>query len=72
MVATAVHQMSVAEQEVARSALGTARTAIEGIADGNAQISTATEEQTAVANEISQNISSLNDSIQGVVRRFKA
>ena len=41
--------------------------AIEGIADGNAQISSATEEQTAVASEISQNISSLNDSIQGVV-----
>ena len=41
--------------------------AIEGIADGNAQISTATEEQTAVANEISQNISSLNDSISEVV-----
>ncbi|MBX9754239.1 MAG: methyl-accepting chemotaxis protein [Pseudomonadaceae bacterium] len=41
--------------------------AIEGIADGNAQISTATEEQTAVANEISQNINSLNDSISEVV-----
>ncbi len=41
--------------------------AIEGIADGNAQISTATEEQTAVANEISQNINSLNDSITEVV-----
>jgi len=41
--------------------------AIEGIADGNAQISTATEEQTAVANEISENISSLNDSIREVV-----
>ncbi len=41
--------------------------AIEGIADGNAQISTATEEQTAVANEISQNLSSLNDSIGEVV-----
>jgi methyl-accepting chemotaxis protein len=41
--------------------------AIEGIANGNAQISTATEEQTAVANEISQNINSLNDSISEVV-----
>jgi methyl-accepting chemotaxis protein len=41
--------------------------AIEGIADGNVQISAATEEQTAVANEISQNISSLNDSIGEVV-----
>ena len=41
--------------------------AIEGIADGNAQISTATEEQTAVANEISQNVISLNDSISEVV-----
>ena len=41
--------------------------AIDGIADGNVQISTATEEQTAVANEISQNITQLNDSIQEVV-----
>ena len=41
--------------------------AIEGIADGNAQISTATEEQTSVAGEISQNISRLNDSIGDVV-----
>jgi methyl-accepting chemotaxis protein len=41
--------------------------AVDGIADGNVQISTATEEQTAVANEISQNITSLNDSIQEVV-----
>jgi methyl-accepting chemotaxis protein len=41
--------------------------AIEGIAEGNAQISTATEEQTSVANEISQNINSLNDSISEVV-----
>jgi len=41
--------------------------AVDSIADGNAQISTATEEQTAVANEISQNITSLNDSIQEVV-----
>ncbi|WP_430765425.1 methyl-accepting chemotaxis protein [Pseudomonas citronellolis] len=40
--------------------------AIDRIADGNAQISTATEEQTAVAHEISQNITQLNDSIQGV------
>ncbi|MBC9251917.1 chemotaxis protein [Pseudomonas alcaligenes] len=41
--------------------------AIDGIADGNVQISTATEEQTAVANEISQNITQLNDSIQEVI-----
>lgn len=41
--------------------------AIEGIADGNVQISAATEEQTAVANEISQNITHLNDSIGEVV-----
>jgi len=41
--------------------------AIDRIADGNAQISTATEEQTAVAHEISQNITQLNDSIQSVV-----
>ncbi|WP_137971187.1 methyl-accepting chemotaxis protein [Pseudomonas sp. F(2018)] len=41
--------------------------AIDGIADGNVQISTATEQQTAVANEISQNITQLNDSIQEVV-----
>jgi len=41
--------------------------AIDGIADGNVQISTATEEQTAVANEISHNITQLNDSIQEVV-----
>jgi methyl-accepting chemotaxis protein len=41
--------------------------AIEGIADGNVQISAATEQQTAVAGEISQNISSLNDSIGEVV-----
>jgi methyl-accepting chemotaxis protein len=41
--------------------------AVEGIADGNVQISAATEEQTAVANEISENISSLNDSIGEVV-----
>ncbi|MET1079735.1 MAG: methyl-accepting chemotaxis protein [Pseudomonas sp.] len=41
--------------------------AIEGIADGNAQISSATEEQTAVSHEISQNINSLNDSIREVV-----
>jgi len=41
--------------------------AIDGIADGNVQISTATEQQTAVANEISQNINQLNDSIQEVV-----
>lgn len=41
--------------------------AVESIASGNEQISTATEEQTSVANEISQNVSQLNDSIAEVV-----
>lgn len=41
--------------------------AVDCIADGNVQISAATEQQTAVANEISLNITSLNDCIQEVV-----
>jgi len=60
-------QNSVSHAREAGEVLGHIVHAIEGIADGNAQISTATEEQTAVANEISQNISSLNDSIGEVV-----
>jgi methyl-accepting chemotaxis protein len=60
-------QNSVSHAREAGEVLGHIVLAIEGIADGNAQISTATEEQTAVANEISQNISSLNDSIGEVV-----
>ncbi len=60
-------QNSVSHAREAGEVLNHIALAIEGIADGNAQISTATEEQTAVANEISQNISSLNDSIGEVV-----
>ncbi|MFI8748207.1 methyl-accepting chemotaxis protein [Pseudomonas sp. NPDC077186] len=41
--------------------------AVDCIADGSVQISTATEEQTAVAGDISLNITNLNDSIQEVV-----
>nr|WP_122584286.1 methyl-accepting chemotaxis protein [Pseudomonas viridiflava] len=41
--------------------------AVEAIASGNEQISTATEEQTSVANEISQNVTQLNNSINEVV-----
>ncbi|SDP80974.1 methyl-accepting chemotaxis protein [Ectopseudomonas guguanensis] len=41
--------------------------AVDCIADGSVQISTATEEQTAVACDISLNITGLNDSIQEVV-----
>lgn len=41
--------------------------AVEIIATGNEQISTATEEQTSVANEISENITHLNTSISEVV-----
>lgn len=40
---------------------------VEKIADGNQQISTATEEQTCVASEISQNIIHLNSSISEIV-----
>src|SRR3990167_1434490 len=60
-------QNSVSHAREAGEVLGHIVHAIEGIADGNAQISTATEEQTSVAHEISQNISSLNDSIREVV-----
>ncbi|MHA6494969.1 methyl-accepting chemotaxis protein [Pseudomonas borbori] len=60
-------QNSVSHAREAGEVLTHIAYAIEGIADGNAQISTATEEQTSVANEISQNISSLNDSIGEVV-----
>jgi methyl-accepting chemotaxis protein len=41
--------------------------AVDCIADGSMQISAATEQQTAVANEISVNITSLSDCIQEVV-----
>lgn len=60
-------QISVNHAREAGEVLTHIAQAVEGIADGNVQISTATEEQTAVANEISQNISSLNDSIGEVV-----
>ncbi len=60
-------QNSVSHAREAGEVLGHIAHAIEGIADGNVQISAATEEQTAVANEISQNISGLNDSIGDVV-----
>ncbi|WP_371915264.1 methyl-accepting chemotaxis protein [Pseudomonas sp. PA27(2017)] len=51
----------------AGQALASIISAVESIASGNEQISTATEEQTSVANEISQNVSQLNDSIAEVV-----
>ncbi len=60
-------QSSVSHAREAGEVLNHIAHAIEGIADGNVQISAATEEQTAVANEIGQNISSLNDSIGEVV-----
>ncbi|MBU2155878.1 MAG: methyl-accepting chemotaxis protein [Gammaproteobacteria bacterium] len=60
-------QNSVSHAREAGEVLNHIALAIEGIADGNVQISAATEEQTAVANEISENISSLNDSIGEVV-----
>ena len=60
-------QSSVSHAREAGEVLNDIAHAIEGIADGNVQISAATEEQTAVANEIGQNISSLNDSIGEVV-----
>lgn len=60
-------QNSVSNAREAGEVLNHIAHAIEGIADGNVQISAATEEQTAVANEISQNISRLNDSISDVV-----
>lgn len=60
-------QNSVSHAREAGEVLNHIAHAIEGIADGNVQISAATEEQAAVANEISENISSLNDSIGEVV-----
>jgi methyl-accepting chemotaxis protein len=60
-------QNSVSHAREAGEVLRHIAQAIEGIADGNVQISAATEEQTAVAGEISQNINGLNDSIGEVV-----
>ena len=60
-------QNSVSHAREAGEVLTHIAHAIEGIADGNAQISTATEQQTSVTGEISHNISSLNDSIGDVV-----
>ncbi|CAE6961795.1 MAG TPA: methyl-accepting chemotaxis protein [Pseudomonas oleovorans] len=60
-------QNSVSHAKEADEVLNHIALAIEGIADGNVQISAATEEQTAVASEISQNINGLNDSIGEVV-----
>ncbi|WP_419761276.1 methyl-accepting chemotaxis protein [Pseudomonas fulva] len=51
----------------AGDALISITSAVEGIASGNEQISTATEEQTSVANEISKNVNQLNSSIAEVV-----
>ncbi|WP_134533051.1 methyl-accepting chemotaxis protein [Pseudomonas aeruginosa] len=56
-------QVSVQRAHDAGKALGLIAQAVEGIAQSNAQISTATEEQTATASEVSQNIDSLNASI---------
>ncbi|BGE63064.1 methyl-accepting chemotaxis protein [Pseudomonas aeruginosa BWHPSA037] len=56
-------QVSVQRAHEAGKALGLIAQAVEGIAQSNAQISTATEEQTATASEVSQNIDSLNASI---------
>lgn len=53
-------QVSVQRAREAGKALGLIAQAVEGIAQRNAQISTATEEQTATASEVSQNIDSLN------------
>nr|WP_298110669.1 methyl-accepting chemotaxis protein [uncultured Pseudomonas sp.] len=60
-------QNSVSHAREAGEVLTHIAHAVEGIADGNAQISTATEQQTSVTGEISHNISSLNDSIRDVV-----
>nr|WP_256665856.1 methyl-accepting chemotaxis protein [Pseudomonas sp. 8Z] len=60
-------QNSVGHARQADEVLNQIALAIEGIADGNVQISAATEEQTAVVSEISQNITGLNDSIGEVV-----
>ena len=51
----------------AGQALFSITSAVKEIASGNEQISTATEEQTSVANEISQNVTQLNNSIGEVV-----
>lgn len=56
-------QVSVQRAREAGKALGLIAQPVEGIAQRNAQISTATEEQTATASEVSQNIDSLNASI---------
>lgn len=56
-------QVSVQRAHETGKALGLIAQAVEGIAQSNAQISTATEEQTATASEVSQNIDSLNASI---------
>ncbi|ASJ87736.1 methyl-accepting chemotaxis protein [Pseudomonas aeruginosa] len=56
-------QVSVQRAHEAGKALGLIAQAVEGIAQSNAQISTATEEQTATASEVSQSIDSLNASI---------
>ncbi len=60
-------QSSVGHAREAEEVLNHIALTIETIADGNVQISAATEEQTAVASEISQNINGLNDSISEVV-----
>ena len=60
-------QSSVSHAREADEVLTHIALTIESIADGNVQISAATEEQTAVASEISQNINGLNDSISEVV-----
>lgn len=60
-------QISVSHDREAGEVLARNAQAVVGIADGNVQISTVSEEQAVVANEISQNISSLNDSIGEVV-----
>ncbi|GAB7531449.1 methyl-accepting chemotaxis protein [Pseudomonas sp. 3A(2025)] len=57
----------VQQANEAGDALNYITRAVETIAAGNEQISTATEEQTSVANEISQNITRLNSSISEVV-----
>ncbi|AVO53820.1 methyl-accepting chemotaxis protein [Ectopseudomonas mendocina] len=57
----------VQQAKDAGNALISITSAVQVIASGNEQISTATEEQTAVANEISQNVNQLNGSIAEVV-----
>lgn len=60
-------QACVEQSREAGDALSYITDAIELIASGNEQVSTATEEQTSVANEISENVSQLNSSIAEVV-----